>query len=249
MIWLAIVSSTIFIICIAYLILNSFLKVFLNSLVFIIKELLESLGIIIFESYKLITFTIPDYFSGRARKRKKEKKMKEALEKAIEEKEEYLRELRGTSDILSAAINRAKYLKNKYPYASDEMIEDYIREFYNSSVGELIELEKVIQKNHIENAQIYNNQFSKVYTLSDLISLEPISEINEYPFEMKLFKIGPDFVVYIHDTIDNTDTLFQTRDEDKIKQFIAKTEYQFNILKERNRILNNKGGIGKNENI
>lgn len=221
----------------------SFLALVISGAYFFFKilkwafgSLIESLGVIIFDSYKYFTYILPNKRSGRFEQLKEEKMQKEALKKAAQDRLIQIRSEKDTEMIVKAAINRAIYLQNKYPYSDEYFIDKYIINFSSSTIAQLESIEQEIQESHKQNMSLSNTVNVKTYTLNDILNKQPIEKKYEYPFEMRLFMFGPDYVLHIRDTLEKSDVLIQSREMPKILNYMIDIEGRFEYLRNKSNI-------------
>lgn len=209
---------------------------FLKIMKWAFGSLIESLGVIIFDAYRYFTYILPNKKSGRFEQQAREKAEKQALIKASQEKLIQVRSEKEIEMIVKAAVNRALYLQNKNPYADDYLIDKYIINFSTSTIIQLESIEKEIQKSHAKNMLLSNTENVKTYTLEDISNKQPTDRKFEYPFEMRLFMFGPDYVLHIRDTLEKSDVLIQSREMPKILNYMMDVERRFEHLRNRSNI-------------
>lgn len=145
--------------------------------------------------------------SGILDKERKENLRKLQNENSQKAANEYNEQVKLAINI-NANINT---LKAKYPYASAELFEFYRDNYYDMTIFQLEEFEDKVRKSNIINKTKGKSNFDKYYSLDDIQSMQPLEEIKEFPIEMKLYKDGINYILYINNGDTDEKQLYQTK--------------------------------------
>lgn len=166
-----------------------------------------------YELHKWFTYDM----SKDVKEKKQRKREEKMLKKAIDAKKQHEYNLHSAKLVTQAALNGVKYLKNRFPYASQELFDKYLKNFNKMRVDEIKEFETKIEKSHIENKK--KPIAKKQYSLSDLAHHFPVQQKSQRPCHFSLYLIDNEYIVHIYNAKDKSDLIIQTTNYHDIKKY------------------------------
>lgn len=213
--------------------------VFIAAIVYLLfRGFFNLIGLVVYQAYKYLTYTLPHSRTGRLQDLKRQEEETKELKKATEKMRVKKIRDKELNEIVKAAINRAIYLQNKFPYVNDTLIDKYVISFSKCTMAQLESIEAEIKVNHERNA-LFNLNAQKTYTMTDLRDKVPYQQKFEYPFEMRAFQIGADYVLHFRDKIQNSDSLIQTQNKSMIDKYFKDYEEKVELLRTKFDIIYN----------